>query len=68
MSKYIDVEALGIGIAREEIFAKVRASRSRQMSKEHIEHEAAKERLRIWLSGCVIDGAKMDKEETNELD
>ena len=42
--------------------------RRRQMSKEHIEREAAKERLRIWLSGCVLDRAKMDKEETNELD
>lgn len=38
------------------------------MSKEHIEREAAKERLRIWLSDCVLDRAKMDKEATNELD
>lgn len=37
------------------------------MAKEFIEREAAKVRLRIWLSGCVLDRAKMDKEETNEL-
>ena len=33
------------------------------MSKEYIEREAAKERLRIWLSGCVSDREKMDKKE-----
>ena len=42
--------------------------RRRQMNKEHIEREDTKARLRIWLSDCVLDGAKMDKEETNELD
>lgn len=35
---------------------------------EYIEREAAKERLRIWITDCVSDRAKMDKEETNELD
>lgn len=38
------------------------------MSKEYIEREEAKAQLRICLSDCVLDGAKMDKEETNELD
>ena len=26
------------------------------MSKEHIEREAAKERLRMWITDCVLDG------------
>lgn len=26
------------------------------MAKEYIEREAAKERLRIWISNCVLDG------------
>lgn len=26
------------------------------MSKEYIEREAAKERLRIWITDCVLDG------------
>ena len=26
------------------------------MSKEHIEREAAKARLRIWITNCVLDG------------
>jgi hypothetical protein len=34
--------------------------------KEHIEREDAKTLLRIWLSGCVLDRAKMEKEETND--
>lgn len=34
--------------------------------KKHIEREEAKAQLRIWLSDCVLDGAKMDKEETDE--
>ena len=38
------------------------------MPKEHIEREAAKERLRIWITDCVLDRAKMDKEEADELD
>lgn len=38
------------------------------MAKEHIEREAAKARLRMWITDCVLDGVKMDKEETNELD
>ena len=36
--------------------------------KEYKERKDAKAQLRIWLSDCVLDGAKMDKEETNELD
>ena len=36
------------------------------MSKEYIEREAANERLRIWLSGCVLDRAKMDKEVADD--
>lgn len=35
---------------------------------KYIEREDAKARLRIWLSDCVLDRAKMDKEEANELD
>ena len=42
--------------------------KGKTMAKEYIEREAAKERLRIWLSGCVLDRAKMDKEEADELD
>lgn len=26
------------------------------MSKEHIEREAAKARLRMWITDCVLDG------------
>lgn len=38
------------------------------MAKEYIEREAAKERLRMWITDCVLDRAKMDKEEADELD
>ena len=34
--------------------------------KEHIEREDAKTLLRIWLSDCVLDRAKMDKEAAND--
>ena len=36
------------------------------MAKEYIEREDAKAQLRIWLPDCVSDGAKMDKEATDE--
>lgn len=35
------------------------------MPKEHIEREAAKARLRMWITDCVLDRAKMDKEATD---
>lgn len=31
--------------------------------KEYKDREDAKAQLRIWLSDCVLDRAKMDKEE-----
>lgn len=31
------------------------------MSKEYIERDDAKARLRIWITDCVLAGAKMDK-------
>lgn len=36
------------------------------MAEEYIEREVAKARLRIWITDCVLAGAKMDKEETDE--
>ena len=30
--------------------------KGKQMAKEYIEREAAKERLRMWITDCVLDG------------
>lgn len=35
------------------------------MAKEYIEREAAKERLRMRITDCVLDGAQMAKEATD---
>jgi hypothetical protein len=34
------------------------------MPKEHIEREAAKARLRMWITDCVLDG---DNEEAADV-
>nr|DAK72264.1 MAG TPA: DNA-directed RNA polymerase [Caudoviricetes sp.] len=50
VQKFLRLQSFFRGI----IFAAM--EKGKQMAKEYIEREAAKARLRIWITNCVLDG------------